>query len=107
MFAKAPDSEKRGFIYRRLQSEKLLLVNMKPYGIGLVIMLAGLVLVASVWVNLLFINPARDIWELFARLDQLFKVATISFILAAAGVAVFLVEFVKHEHRKGEPRQES
>jgi hypothetical protein len=77
---------------------------MKPYGIGLVIILIAFVIgtyTAYVSYNYLA-NPPTTASEMAARLDEL-KTATllglISQVIAILGILVFIVEFMKHEHR--------
>ena len=76
---------------------------MKPYGIGLVIILIAFVIgtyTAYVSYNFL-VNPPTTASETAARLDEL-KTATvlgiISQVIAILGILVFIVEFMKHEH---------
>jgi uncharacterized membrane protein len=76
---------------------------MKPYGIGLIILLISFVMgtyAAYVSYNYLA-NPPQTANEATARLDELKTaslVGVISSIIGIIGVLVFLVEFMRHEH---------
>jgi beta-lactamase regulating signal transducer with metallopeptidase domain len=77
--------------------------NMKPYGIGLIILLISFVVATyTVYVSYNYLaNPPQSAGEATARIDEL-KTATllglIAQIIGIVGILVFLVEFVKHEH---------
>jgi hypothetical protein len=75
---------------------------MKPYGIGLVIILIAFVMgTYTAYVSYNFLANPPTASETAARLDEL-KTATvlgiISQVIAILGILVFIVEFMKHEH---------
>ncbi|MGD0496484.1 MAG: hypothetical protein ABSB28_10700 [Candidatus Bathyarchaeia archaeon] len=75
---------------------------MKPYGIGLIIILISFVMgTYSAYVSYnYFANPPTAL-DVAARLDELKTaslVGLISSIIAIIGILIFLFEFMKHEH---------
>ena len=75
---------------------------MKPYGIGLIVLLISFVMgtyAAYVSYNYIANPPTAD--EATARWDELKTAAlvgVISSVLSIVGILIFLVEFMKHEH---------
>lgn len=75
---------------------------MKPYGIGLIILLISFVIgtyATYVSYNYLWNPPGAS--DATARYDELKTsglVALISSFMAIVGILIFLVEFMKHEH---------
>ena len=75
---------------------------MKPYGIGLIILLISFVIgtyATYVSYNYLWNPPSAS--DATARYDELKTsglVALVSSFMAIVGILIFLVEFMKHEH---------
>ena len=80
-------------------------INMKPYGIGLIVLLISFAIGAyTTYVSYNYLmNPPnyQNPDEVTARTNEL-KTATllglISTFMGMAGILIFLVEFMKHEH---------
>ena len=75
---------------------------MKPYGIGLIIVLVSFVMGAyATYVSYNYLTNPPSVGDTAARFDEL-KTATlvglISSFIGTIGILVFLVEFMKHEH---------
>jgi len=76
---------------------------MKPYGIGLIIILISFVMgTYSTYVSYNYLaNPPQTAIDVVARYDELKTaslVGLISSIIAIIGILIFLFEFMKHEH---------
>ncbi len=75
---------------------------MKPYGIGLIILLISFVMgtyATYVSYNYLWNPPsASDATARFDELKTSALVALISSFMGIIGILIFLVEFMKHEH---------
>jgi uncharacterized membrane-anchored protein len=76
---------------------------MKPYGIGLIILLAAyLISLYPTYINYNYImNPPTNQAEYTERYEELKTATLVGFItvfIAILGTLVFLVEFMRHEH---------
>jgi uncharacterized membrane-anchored protein len=75
---------------------------MKPYGIGLIIVLISFVLgTYASYVSYNYLANPPTSFDAAARYDELKTaslIAVISSIMGIVGILIFLFEFMKHEH---------
>jgi hypothetical protein len=75
---------------------------MKPYGIGLILVLVSFVMgTYSAYVSYNYLAYPPTISDATARYDELKTaslVGLISSIIAIIGILTFVIEFMKHEH---------
>jgi uncharacterized membrane-anchored protein len=81
---------------------------MKPYGIGIIILLISFVMgTYATYISYNYLANPPSASDEAARFDELKTsglVALISSVIGIIGILIFLVEFMKHEHGVSPPK---